>query len=225
MINQLFLSLGGNLGNTREIFEGAYPLIEKKIGKISVYSSIYQTEAWGPIPQADFLNQVHKLGMPMVGIDPALVLCSRDEYKEILGANRGAFEVKLANEWLLGILQDIPTKAMQDKQFTWFSHCTESTAKPNTANEWSKIFTHFGAKLTAVNLGCCGMAGSFGYEKEHYDVSMKIGELVILDKGERHRLLGKDNWGVVAEIWMHTDPQNPSDEEDIVRLQDDYARK
>ena len=37
---------------------GSYPLIEKKIGKISVYSSIYRTEAWGPIPQADFLNQV-----------------------------------------------------------------------------------------------------------------------------------------------------------------------
>lgn len=58
MITQLFLSLGGNLGNTREIFEGAYPLIEKNIGKISVYSSIYQTQAWGPIPQGDFLNQV-----------------------------------------------------------------------------------------------------------------------------------------------------------------------
>ena len=58
MTQHLFLSLGGNLGNTREIFEGAYPLIEKKIGKISVYSSIYQTQAWGPIPQADFLNQV-----------------------------------------------------------------------------------------------------------------------------------------------------------------------
>jgi 2-amino-4-hydroxy-6-hydroxymethyldihydropteridine diphosphokinase len=58
MITQLFLSLGGNLGNTREIFEGAYSLIEKKIGKISVYSSIYQTQAWGPIPQDDFLNQV-----------------------------------------------------------------------------------------------------------------------------------------------------------------------
>jgi len=58
MMTQLFLSLGGNLGNTREIFEGTYPLIEKKIGKISVYSSVYQTEAWGPIPQEDFLNQV-----------------------------------------------------------------------------------------------------------------------------------------------------------------------
>jgi 2-amino-4-hydroxy-6-hydroxymethyldihydropteridine diphosphokinase len=58
MITQLFLSLGGNLGNTREIFEGTYLLIEKNIGKISVYSSLYQTQAWGPIPQADFLNQV-----------------------------------------------------------------------------------------------------------------------------------------------------------------------
>ena len=58
MTQHLFLSLGGNLGNTREIFEGAYPLIEKKIGKISVYSSIYKTADWGPIPQADFLNQV-----------------------------------------------------------------------------------------------------------------------------------------------------------------------
>ena len=58
MTQHLFLSLGGNLGNTREIFEGAYPHIEKKIGKIAVYSSIHQPEAWGPIPQADFLNQV-----------------------------------------------------------------------------------------------------------------------------------------------------------------------
>ncbi|MGL4449109.1 MAG: D-2-hydroxyglutarate dehydrogenase YdiJ, partial [Shewanella sp.] len=57
---------------------------------------------------ADFLNQVHQLGMPMVGIDPALVLCYRDEYKEILRGKRGAFEVKLANEWLLDILKDIP---------------------------------------------------------------------------------------------------------------------
>ena len=65
MMTQLFLSLGGNLGNTREIFEGAYPLIEKKIGKISVYSSIYQTEAWGPIPQADFLNQVLLVNTPL----------------------------------------------------------------------------------------------------------------------------------------------------------------
>ncbi|HSF52862.1 MAG TPA: hypothetical protein VLA71_03885 [Algoriphagus sp.] len=54
---------------------------------------------------------------------------------------------------------------------------------------------------------------------------MTTGLVVSLEKGERHRLIGTENWGVVAEIWMHSDPANPSDEEDIVRLQDDYSRK
>lgn len=42
--------------------------------------------------------------------------------------------------------------------------------------------------------------------------------------GERHRLIGLNEWGIIAEIWQHTDPHNPSDEEDIVRLQDDFGR-
>lgn len=54
---------------------------------------------------------------------------------------------------------------------------------------------------------------------------MLKGELVRLNQGERHRLVGKHSWGVVAEIWMHTDKDNPSDEEDIVRVEDDFARK
>ncbi|WP_339922715.1 phosphoheptose isomerase [uncultured Cyclobacterium sp.] len=55
--------------------------------------------------------------------------------------------------------------------------------------------------------------------------AMKIGEVQRLKQGERHRLVGMGNWGVVAEIWMHTDPTKPSDEEDIVRVQDDFSRK
>lgn len=50
------------------------------------------------------------------------------------------------------------------------------------------------------------------------------GDVIVLGQGERHRLIGLDNWGVVAEIWQHTDPAHPSDEEDIVRLQDDFKR-
>lgn len=50
------------------------------------------------------------------------------------------------------------------------------------------------------------------------------GELIVLAEGERHRLVGLDTWGKVAEIWQHTDPDHPSDEEDIVRLQDDFGR-
>ncbi|MFW6157234.1 MAG: phosphoheptose isomerase [Balneolaceae bacterium] len=49
-------------------------------------------------------------------------------------------------------------------------------------------------------------------------------ETVRLDQGERHRLVGLDNWAVLAEIWQHTDRQYPSDEEDIVRLEDDFGR-
>jgi len=56
-------------------------------------------------------------------------------------------------------------------------------------------------------------------------VSFKAGETIVLEKGERHRLIGLEGWGVVAEFWQHTDPDHPSDEDDIVRIQDDYSRK
>jgi mannose-6-phosphate isomerase len=55
-------------------------------------------------------------------------------------------------------------------------------------------------------------------------VVIQIEERIELYQGTRHRLVGLEDWGVVAEIWIHTDPNNPSDEDDIVRLQDDYSR-
>ncbi len=53
---------------------------------------------------------------------------------------------------------------------------------------------------------------------------LKIGEVVNLKQGERHRLVGMDEWGIIAEIWQHTDPKHPSNEDDIVRLDDDFGR-
>lgn len=52
----------------------------------------------------------------------------------------------------------------------------------------------------------------------------KAGDLIKLEQGERHRLVGLESWGIIAEIWQHVDAQNPSDEEDIVRLEDDFGR-
>lgn len=49
-------------------------------------------------------------------------------------------------------------------------------------------------------------------------------EQIKLQQGERHRLIGLEDWGIVAEIWQHTDASNPSDEDDIVRVQDDFGR-
>lgn len=53
---------------------------------------------------------------------------------------------------------------------------------------------------------------------------LELNKIIELQKGERHRLIGLEDWGIVAEIWQHTDPQHPSDENDIVRLQDDFGR-
>jgi mannose-6-phosphate isomerase len=53
---------------------------------------------------------------------------------------------------------------------------------------------------------------------------LQPGDTVQMDAKAYHRLQGHENWGVVAEIWQHTDPSNPSDEDDIFRAQDDYGR-
>lgn len=50
------------------------------------------------------------------------------------------------------------------------------------------------------------------------------GEVIKLAQGERHRLVGLAEQGVIAEIWQHTDANHPSDEDDIVRVQDDFGR-
>lgn len=52
----------------------------------------------------------------------------------------------------------------------------------------------------------------------------KPGDVVTVRQGTRHRCIADDDWAVFAEIWQHTEPKNPSNEDDIVRLQDDYGR-
>jgi mannose-6-phosphate isomerase len=61
-------------------------------------------------------------------------------------------------------------------------------------------------------------------DEETEVINLNKGDIIELKQGERHRLIGTDNWGIIAEIWRHTDAENPSDENDIVRLQDDFGR-
>ena len=61
-------------------------------------------------------------------------------------------------------------------------------------------------------------------DKETPMETKKLNEVIILKRGERHRLVGTDGWGIIAEIWQHTDPENPSNEDDIVRVTDDFGR-
>ncbi|MDT3542817.1 D-2-hydroxyglutarate dehydrogenase YdiJ [Cronobacter sakazakii] len=126
---------------------------------------------------ADFLNRVAALGMPMVGVDPALVLCYRDEYKQTLGETRGEFHVQLVHEWLTTALAERPASPVGGEPWYLFGHCTEVTALPGTAGQWAAIFAKFGAKLEGVNVGCCGMAGTYGHEVKNHANSLGIYEL------------------------------------------------
>lgn len=124
---------------------------------------------------AAFLQQVADIGVPLVGVDPALVLCYRDEYQEVLKEKRGDFEVLTVHEWLEPKLAEFEQQASNgDEPWYLFAHCTEKTKMPNAEKEWGAIFAHFGARLDTVPVGCCGMAGTFGHEVDKLQMSKDI---------------------------------------------------
>ncbi len=123
---------------------------------------------------ADFLNRVAQLGIPLTGVDPALVLCYRDEYRQVLGEERGDFQVLLVHEWLNTVLADKPVSAVSGEAWYLFGHCTEVTALPTAPKQWVDIFARFGAPLEPVSVGCCGMAGTYGHETHNYENSLGI---------------------------------------------------
>ncbi|MCK8087589.1 FAD-binding and (Fe-S)-binding domain-containing protein [Vibrio sp. 1CM8B] len=123
---------------------------------------------------SDFLSMVADIGIPLVGVDPALVLCYRDEYVEILGDKRGDFDVLTVHEWLMPLLGEFEARSASEEMWYLFAHCTEKTKMPNAEKEWGTIFKHFGAALTSVPVGCCGMAGTFGHEVDKLQMSKDI---------------------------------------------------
>ncbi|SHI84606.1 mannose-6-phosphate isomerase, type 2 [Hymenobacter daecheongensis DSM 21074] len=84
-------------------------------------------------------------------------------------------------------------------------------------------YHHRRAEIWQVVQGPVGVATS-PTDAEGEVKSYAAGERIVLRQGERHRLVGLAGWGVVAEIWQHTDAAQPSDEDDIVRVQDDFGR-
>ena len=62
-------------------------------------------------------------------------------------------------------------------------------------------------------------------DTEKNEIILNKGDQIEIAKEERHRIIGTDKYSLVAEIWIHTDKDKPSDEEDIVRIQDDFDRK
>jgi mannose-6-phosphate isomerase-like protein (cupin superfamily) len=93
--------------------------------------------------------------------------------------------------------------------------------KPNSKLSWQ--YHHRRAEIWKVFKGKVGVSRSFD-DNEKPLKKFITGDQIELKKGERHRLIGLDDFAVIAEIWQHTDPENPSNENDIIRLSDDYGR-
>ncbi len=85
-------------------------------------------------------------------------------------------------------------------------------------------YHHRRAEIWKLIGGVAGVVTS-DTDDEKETTHLNIGDIIQLKQGERHRLIGLEGgWGIIAEIWRHTDAENPSDEDDIVRVQDDFGR-
>ncbi|MDN8361306.1 (Fe-S)-binding protein, partial [Acinetobacter baumannii] len=119
-------------------------------------------------------QRVAKSNVPMIGIDPAMTLVFRQEYQE--GTKALDYQVLLLQEWLNRVIEkkQLKLKPQQSTVFQLASHCTERTQMADSVNVWQQIFDKFGLELKALKLGCCGMAGTYGHEAEHRELSKQI---------------------------------------------------
>jgi len=125
---------------------------------------------------------------PLVGIEPSAILTFRDEYPELADKNMRKAALRLAENSLMideFLEREINTGKIQIKQFTTakrhiklHGHCHQKSLASTSATLFVLGFPE-NYTVEEIPSGCCGMAGAFGYEKEHYDLSMKVGELVL----------------------------------------------
>lgn len=93
--------------------------------------------------------------------------------------------------------------------------------EPEKRLSWQ--YHHRRAEMWQVVEGPVGVIRSITDEQKEVK-EYQAGDLITLKQGERHRLVGLENWGIVAEIWQHVYSDHPSNEKDIVRIEDDFGR-
>ncbi len=126
---------------------------------------------------ADALGALAASGVPLIGVDPAVVLTYRDEYPHALGDGAVGFEVALIQDWLVeqrSRITEVAGGRTDAAPWTLMAHCTERTASPTAEARWRQAFAAAGLELTAAAVGCCGMCGIYGHEAEHATESAGI---------------------------------------------------
>ncbi|VUD56451.1 Anaerobic glycerol-3-phosphate dehydrogenase subunit C [Thalassocella blandensis] len=125
---------------------------------------------------ATMLNSLGDTGVALVGIDPSMTLTYRSEYQKYLPDSRIP-TVHLLQDWLVQNLVHSELPAISAARFKLMPHCTEKTNAGNAVKNWQKVFEGFGHQLDVVDVGCCGMSGTYGHESRNKENSKKIYEL------------------------------------------------
>jgi Fe-S oxidoreductase len=123
---------------------------------------------------------------PLIGLEPSAILTFRDEYPKLVDDKEGARKIApyalLAEEFLALEIKAGNVRAEQftdtPKEIKVHGHCHQKAiASVTPTQEVLSLPQNFSVEV--IPSGCCGMSGSFGYDADHYDVSMQIGELVL----------------------------------------------
>lgn len=142
---------------------------------------------------AAHLNQLAESGVPLIGLEPAMTLVYRAEYKKVLGDK--APKVQLVQEWLATQKDTLAEKAslFAQGEFGLLAHCTEKTNAVSSIRDWQTLFSALGQSLKVIETGCCGMAGTYGHEADNVETSKKIYQLswteVINNPANKDRLV------------------------------------
>lgn len=136
----------------------------------------------------ELLKDIISEGEPLVGLEPSAILSFRDEYPEIAEKNLADDALKLGKKALLleeFICREYDAGRITPESFTTeykriklHGHCQQK-AISSTAPTLRMLSIPVNYEVEEIPSGCCGMAGAYGYEKEHYEMSMKIGELIL----------------------------------------------
>lgn len=140
------------------------------------------------VKNVQLLQYVATYETPIVGIEPSCILSFRDEYPDLVPGEMREIAKKLAKNCLLFdefIMREVKDGRISSNDFKELTaeiylhgHCHQkSLIGVGKCTEMLKIIP--GVKVNVIPSGCCGMAGSFGYEKEHYETSKAIGEMVL----------------------------------------------
>lgn len=150
-------------------------------------------------------------GIPLVGLEPSCLAVFRDELRNLFPHDEDAKRL-VQQSFLLSEFLEKQAKHYQlpqlHRQALVHGHCHHKAIMQLTDEE--ALLTRLGLDFQVLDSGCCGMAGSFGFEKDHYDVSLKVGERVLLPavrEADKQTLIIADGFSCREQIEQMTDRQ------------------